>query len=374
MEQDTKLGVQIFAIGFAIRCVAAGITTLTTLNPDSTADAIRFGDSAQAIARGMTEWRPYAIPLESIDIYHLWGSFLAPFWLLPGSSGFYGRLGNAFLGAIAIYNVYLIARYYHSHQAGVITSLPMMVYPSFIAVHSTLLREAMVLSMITTVARLLIVTSKRYSYMHAYAVSGIALYIAYILREDNGIIYIVAITSALIVHAVEAGYISKWSVGIAGLFSPFLFILSLPVVRDGVQFLAQTRELRAKGRAVYLPDVIPQSAVELLAFSWIGAAYFLYAPFPWMVETIPDLLISFEWIINIRYTAVALWGVRELGRKNLSATVGLLVGLCVAAILYGVGTANYGTGMRHRQMFLWIIFMFGGIGIAERVTFTWPLH
>ncbi|MDB2276717.1 hypothetical protein PM022_19780 [Halorubrum ezzemoulense] len=114
--------------------------------------------------------------------------------------------------------------------------------------------------------------------------------------------------------------------------------------------------------------------IELIAFSWIGAAYFLYAPFPWMIETVPDLLVGVEGLLNIAFTITAIWGVRSLSQKNMPATVGLLAGLAVAVVLYGVGTVNYGTGMRHRQMFLWVIFLFGGIGISEHVRLVWPFR
>jgi uncharacterized membrane protein len=91
-----------------------------------------------------------------------------------------------------------------------------------------------------------------------------------------------------------------------------------------------------------------------------------------MIETISDLLISIEGMISIFYTAVAIWGVRSFGEKNVSATVGLLLGFMIAVVLYGAGTANYGTGMRHRQMFLWVVFLFGGIGITEHLRIKWP--
>jgi hypothetical protein len=79
-----------------------------------------------------------------------------------------------------------------------------------------------------------------------------------------------------------------------------------------------------------------------------------------------------EAIISIGFTIAAIWGVRLMGHKNSSATVGLLVGLVVAVTLYGVGTVNYGLGTRQRQMFLWIIFLFGGIGLSNHVKFQWP--
>ena len=386
MKNRVKQAVPVFVIALAVRVVSAAVTTVTTLNPDSTADAVGFGNNAGAIARGILEGDPYLyvngsvglaqflFPFASSDIYSVWGTFLAPFWLLPGPSGFYARLGNAFLGAFAIYNVYLIARHYHSHHAGVVASVPMIFYPSFVAVHSTLLREAIVLFGITTAVRLLILPRRRHSKWPFYALAAGLIHIALLLRTDNVVIYFAAISAAITVHLIKSGSVSKQAVGFGLALSPVVFLLSLPLVRDGIAFLARTRTLRARGRAVYLPEVVPRTIVELVAFSWVGAAYFLYTPFPWMVETIPDLLVGVEGLVNIVFTVAAVCGVRSLDRKHQYAIVGLLVGLAVAIVLYGVGTVNYGTGIRHRQMFIWVIFLFGGIGISEHVRFVWPFH
>ncbi|SNR71293.1 hypothetical protein SAMN06266787_11353 [Halorubrum ezzemoulense] len=386
MNKTTKQGFCLFVTAFSFRLVTTIITTVTTVNPDSTADALEFGDRAEKIAQGILEGNPYLyttgsieisqflLPLASPNIYDLWGSFLAPFWLLPGPSGFYARLGNALFGALAIYNVYVITRYYHSHQAGVIATLPMIFYPSFVAVHSTLLREAIVLFGITTVVRLLIFSRHRHSKWPSYVLAAGLLHFTLLLRGDNFIIYAAAISAVVLVYLIKSGLVTIRTAGFGLALSPAAFALALPSIRDGIEFLAYTRTVRARGRAVYLPEIVPQTIVELVAFSWVGAAYFLYAPFPWMIETIPDLLVGTEGLVNIGFTIAAVWGVRSLVQKYQYAIVGLLVGLAIAIVLYGVGTVNYGTGMRHRQMFIWVIFLFGGIGISEHVRFVWPLH
>jgi 4-amino-4-deoxy-L-arabinose transferase-like glycosyltransferase len=382
MDRKTRQVFPVFVIAFAIRFVVSGLTTVTNLNPASQADANGFENTAALIARGLREGQPYRyvpgsidlpqllFPLVSADIYNLWGTFLAPFWLLPGPSGFYARLGNAFLGTLAIYNVYLIARYYHSHHAGVVATIPLIFYPSVVAVQSTLLREAIVLFSITAAARFLIVPSKQRSWILSYIIAGGALHIALLQRSDNFIIYMTAIAVALMLCAVKSKSFSSRAIGIGVALSPVAFVLSLPFVRDGIEFLARTREVRASGRTVYLSDVIPRTLLEFTAFSWIGAAYFLFTPFPWMIETVPDLLIGIEGLINIVFTIAAVWSIHSLRQKNAPATAGLLVGLAVAVVLYGVGTVNYGTGMRHRQMFMWVLFLFGGIGITEHVRFA----
>jgi hypothetical protein len=229
----------------------------------------------------------------------------------------------------------------------------------------------MILFGITTATRLLMLPSEKQSRLLTYGIPGGLIHVALLLRKPNIVIYVAAMAAALIVNAVRSGYISKRMLRLGVSLSPIAFVLSLPIIRNGIEQLVRIRSFRAHGRAVYLPDVIPRTIAEFIAFSWVGAVYFLYAPLPWMIETIPDLLVSIEGIASIGFTVAAIWGVRSLGRKNASATVGLLAGLAVAVILYGVGTANYGTGMRHRQMFLWIIFLFGGIGVTEHVRFEW---
>jgi len=370
MDIRQKQGLVVFIVALFVRAVAAVITTLTTLNPDSRADAVIFAKVANIIAENLLQGQ-LTTPGDG-SIYNVWGSFLAPFWLLPGPSGFYARLGNAFLAAFAIYNVYIIARTYHSHQAGVLAAIPMIFYPSFVAVHSTVLREAITLFGITTATRLLTVSSQYYSRRLTYSLAGVTLYIAYIMRTDNMIIYATAIVAALGAYAIERGSNPLRLIGIGTGLSLMGLVLALPIVRDGVKHLSRIRDVRAFGRTVYLPGVIPRTIPEFVAFSWIGAAYFLYAPFPWMVETGPDLLISIEGLVSIGFTVGAVWGVRWLGQRDFPVTVGLLAGLTVAVVLYGVGTSNFGTGMRHRQMFLWVIFIFGGIGLSERITFEIP--
>jgi hypothetical protein len=185
---------------------------------------------------------------------------------------------------------------------------------------------------------------------------------------------VITVGAGLLTYAVSAGYLARRTLLAGVAISPLTFVVSLPYMRSGIDFLARIREARASGRTVYLPNVIPETIPESLAFSWVGAAYFLYAPFPWMVETLPDLLVSIEGMISLGFTIASLWGVRSLYHRNAPATVALVVGFAVAVVLYGVGTVNYGTGMRHRQMFLWVVFLFGGIGIAEHFKFEWSLH
>jgi hypothetical protein len=367
-----RYGYLVLLMAFAVRFIAVVLTSLFGINPESEHDAVVFASTADAIAAGVFQGQ-FLLPGPS-SVHNLWGLFLAPYWLLPGPSLFYARVGNAVLGAFAIYNVYIIARYYHSHHAGVFATLPMIFYPSFVAVHSTVLREAIVLFGITTAVRLVIVPSQKRSRVFTYAVAIALLALAYIHRPDNAIIYWVGFGAGITAYAIEANYISKRHLLAPLAVSPLALYFIIPYIRRGVAFLARIRDLRASGRTMYLADVVPQTIPEFLAFSFIGAAYFLYAPFPWMIETAADLLVSFEGLVSLVFTIASIWGIRSLIHRNAPAAVGLLGGFAVAVVLYGVGTVNFGTGMRHRQMFLWVLFLFGGIGLAQQIRIKWPFE
>jgi hypothetical protein len=194
--------------------------------------------------------------------------------------------------------------------------------------------------------------------------------LAYIQRADNAIIYVTAITTGLMVYAFKTDLLSKRVLWFLVGVSPIAVVLSLPLFRDGIAYLAKTRMLRARGRAIYLSNTIPKTVGEFVAFSWVGAVYFLYAPFPWMIGTIPGVLIGIEGLFSIGYTIAALLGIRLVAHRNTPVAAALFIGFAIGAVLYGIGTANYGAAMRHRQMFIWVVFLFGGIALAEKLRIT----
>lgn len=358
-------GTLVFGLALLVRVVAAILTTLFPVNPEADGDAVAFAADAARIASGLARGETPALYLGD----QLWSAMISPFWLLPGPSDLYARLGTALLGAVAVYNVYLLARYHHSQRAGVVAALPVLLYPSFVAVHSTLLREAAVLFGITTAAQLLLVPRPEVDRTRRYGLAFLAIAFATVLRADNAPIYLAAVLAFLGIRLFQQRDVPRpVAYGLVGLAGAGV-ALSLSLADRAIGFLAEVRRERAIGRTAYLQEVVPETVLELVAFSWIGAAYFLFAPFPWMVSTPADLVVGLEGMISLLYAVAAVFGVRALLHRAPAAALALLVGLLLGSVLYGVGTANFGTAMRHRQMFLWIVFVFGAVGVAERVRF-----
>lgn len=342
-------------------------TTVTSLNPDADGDVVTFARIADRFARQLATGTIPAFNLGSTD--DAWAIFIAPFWLLPGPSRLYARLGMAVLGAAIAYNIYAIATAHHSRTAGVVAAAPMVVYPSVLATHSTILRGSVVLFGLTAAAH---VYARRLttSRLRRHVLAGLFFVPAAIQRTDNVPVYAVAFGVGAVVSVVEFGRLRREVYLFGAVLSIPTVAAAYPLVQQVVDRLAYIRRVRASGRTVYFPDVVPQTIWEVTGFSWIGFLYFFYTPFPWMIGRPIDAIVMIEGVINLLFTVAAVSGVRLTWRRAPVTTAALTVGFLVGGALYGLGTANVGTAVRHRQQLLWIVFLFGGIGIAHHVSLS----
>ena len=85
-----------------------------------------------------------------------------------------------------------------------------------------------------------------------------------------------------------------------------------------------------------------------------------------MIGAAPDVVIALQALGNIAFTIAALCGIRYAFQRAPATTVTLAVGFLAAAGLYGIVSANVGTSVRHRQMFFWVVYLFGAIGVVEQ--------
>lgn len=354
----------ILLTAFTVRALGVVFTVLTTKNTYSLYDADVFAREAQKSAIGLVNGD---ILLSSVrHVIEVWSLMLAPFWLLPGPSRIYAQFTMALLGSIAVYNIYIVVRHFHSKQAAAVAALPLLFYPSIVLVHSTILREAVVLFGLTTVARLLLVPPPRLSGAVRYIAIISTLTAVSILRLDNIPVYLLVLAVGLTVKHRDA---LRNGVVKAGVILSVITVTaaSLPFIERVLSKIAEIRRARARGRTEYLGHVFPDTIFESVAFSWIGVAYFLFTPFPWMVRSVPDFLVMFEGLFNLLFVAFAAFGAKRLSKSTFPGTMALIVGIVTGSVLYGLGTANVGTAVRHRPMVLWAIFLLGGIGIAEHI-------
>ncbi|QLH76840.1 hypothetical protein HZS55_05760 [Halosimplex rubrum] len=368
----------VFLVALAVRLAGVAITSLTALNPYAKADAGRFAASAAETAATLAAGGFPVIPTNPNRVVTLWGLFLSPLWLLPGPNRLYGRLFAALLGTVAVYGLFRLGEALHSQEAGLVAALPLVCYPSFVFVHSTVLRESFVLAGLVWATILLGGTEAVPSRLPerlgpAWVPDGsirliagfVTLGLISVVRWENLPLYTVAVGTGFAVgHREEFTRLRLAAVGSVATISGL--IVGRPLVRSALDFLVTKRRRRSEGRTVYLPEFRSDTIPKAVAFAPVGVLYFLFTPFPWMVETVADAVVFPQAIGNLVAAVFAVAGVPFLWRRAERTTGALVAAFLLGTMLYGLVNANVGTNVRQRQMFLWVLFLFAGVGIAAR--------
>jgi hypothetical protein len=106
----------------------------------------------------------------------------------------------------------------------------------------------------------------------------------------------------------------------------------------------------ARGRAAYLEDLHATSTTDMIWQTPIRVTFFLFAPFPWMLESAAD---AFGVVDSLLFVILIGWAVRN--RKAVTEVPLRLLTLGVfgaMAVVFAIGVSNYGTAVRHRGKML----------------------
>lgn len=368
-----RLGFTVFIVAALVRFAGVAITTATNLNPDEGADTNQFAASAEAYASGTQSFQFF---IESIgSTTATWGFFLSPFWLFPGPSQVYARLAIALVGAYAIYNIYLLIEHYFTTQAGIFAVTPLIFLPSFVALHSVILRDAVILCGLVLAIRMISVPN-RFSTRRRYLLATVAIVIASVLRLENLPIYAVMALVGYLTWRVPQKYHfpALSATGVIGLIVypylervfQYIGILGDRSLAEFLIFMRNAR-IREDGRTQYLVDLPVETLSDILLYAPLGAFYFLFAPLPWMAEIAIDYITAGESLLTMVFALFAIIGFSRLAKRNYPIAIALAVGFLLFVFFYGVISTNVGTSVRQRQPFSWLLFALGGAGIARHI-------
>lgn len=100
-----------------------------------------------------------------------------------------------------------------------------------------------------------------------------------------------------------------------------------------------------------------------LRFLPVGLTYFLFAPFPWAIDsvlqlfTLPEVLL---WYALVPFTALGLWRAPKLGGVRIYVALAVLA---VVVVSYALVEGNVGTAYRHRAQVMPLFFIFTAAGL-----------
>jgi hypothetical protein len=279
------------------------------------------------------------------------------------------QLFNCVLGALTILIVFDLARRMTGNVAIALRSAMLVAYfPSLILWSALNIRDAWIIMLIALICRQALVLQEKVSLtslgLLAGAIWGLIQFRDYVL---------LAVTVPMVVSFLVRGRSHVGRKVFLGMVGSILVIYADQAAGTGrrvrlldLEELQSIRQWNAYGAASQFEQADISTPEKALVFLPKGLAYFLLAPFPWMlgstrqILTLPEMLLFYFLIPSI------LRGIRHLLRHYMGDA--LMVILVTAGLTFGyaLGEGNAGTAYRHRAQLLAFYLMFAAVGIEVR--------
>lgn len=342
----------VLLVAFLIRTVLALIHAFIFPLPDSQEDAVRFERIGWEWAEG--GWKSV---LESFTTgAYLYSWIIAVLYTLTDRSPLMIQGVNVVLGTLNVYWIWLIALYVSSKNRIVATRAAWIaaLWPTLNLYSALTMREAFItfFTLFGVYQFLLWWDRDRLRYFFRAAASLI-LSMAF---HTGMFLLLAALVLMVVIRWFSSLFRNKGLTFLRGavalcflvVLSIFIVVTSFGLEKFGLisEGLDKHQEIAARDRAAYLENVVVQSPIDLLWVTPIRIIYFLYAPFPWMVSQLIDVIGLVDGFLYLWLSYLILSGGKRIFENKKLMLIIFLLGLIVAA--FALGTSNYGAAIRHR--------------------------
>jgi hypothetical protein len=303
-----------------------------------------------------------------------WGMyyFVAGVYYVVGRNPFAAQLLCATLGAVscvAMYKMCLLVE--TGRRTARITSLIIAFSPSMVLWSSQLLKDPLIVLALCFCAVYALKLQDRVNASNL-ALLFLSMFCLYSLRHYAAYIMFIAIAGSMIIRPKQADPIRVLQGSLLVFVLGFAFVyyfgaadvvqseLDLQRIQAGRVWSAKTATSGFGG------DVDITDARAAITFLPVGLIYVLFAPFPWMMTNLRQLITLPEMIFWWALAPVMFKGFYFAVKKHFRkyATICLFtVGLLVAYALY---QSNVGTAYRHRAQIYVFFVIFIGLGLELR--------
>ena len=133
------------------------------------------------------------------------------------------------------------------------------------------------------------------------------------------------------------------------------------VTQNADSFLDKTNA-ETGGGSTYLAALEINNPIEFIMYAPIKGFYLLYSPMPWLIRGGLDIL---TFVFDTCLWGYATYNILRNFRKIDTKYKMLFLAIFVAGMVYGMGTHNTGTAMRHRNKFMSLM-LISYIGVKDK--------
>lgn len=359
---------------FLFRALLAVIHAYLTPLPDSLGDALNFERKgwvwSLAGLRG--------IPGNFTAGAYLYSWIISVLYVLTAPSPLMIQALNVLLGTLIVLNGYRLAGLLWGARSAVAAAWLVALFPTAALYSALTLREvAMVypltLGMVHLVAWIRTAAPRDLVLAGAACCAGALFHPAAVVAVG-----VVALAAAIRWLAALASRRRQAAGATAAMLIAILVLAAVltsgwgvrtKMSREGLTlpWLAKIQVQAARDRTAYLPKVIVGRPADLLWQGPLRAAFFLFAPFPWMVTELQDLLGLFDASLYLALVVAMVLAWRRL-KADAAAVLVLLVFTGLVGV-FALSTSNYGTAIRHRAKLAPLAV---SLAVAAAPALRWP--
>jgi dolichyl-phosphate-mannose-protein mannosyltransferase len=375
-KTDRTFLLRVFALAISLRWTLAFFIDWKHLQPFFGPDAQTFDNVAWAISDVWKGLIPYDSPFMTAYTNHTrpgWGMFyyVASIYYVVGRDQLLIQLINCAMGAASCITVYKIAQLlYPEVRVARTAAFLTAVSPSMILWSSQMMKDGPIVLTLSLCALYTLKLQAKFGVKNLLLLL-FSLFCLFSLRNYAFYIMFAAVALALILAGKRFTPMRfiQGGVLVVVIGGALAYLGAGEVTKDtfNLKKIQAGREWSAKvansgfGGDVDITD--PQAA---LGFLPVGLVYVLFAPFPWMMTNVRQLITLPEmimWWLLVPMVVKGFWYAVKHRLKESFAIVIFTVGLTLVYALY---QSNVGTAYRHRAQLYVFFFIFISIGLDLR--------
>lgn len=371
----------IILVALILRVILAIIQAYTSINlPGAGVDSVTFEKHGWQNAQA---WL-YGSELGRTTKAYYFSSWIGLLYIFFGREPFIPQLFNIYFSLFAIYYVYHVCYLScDSKRVARLGALIFMLVPSLNAFASILLRETMIILLVIVAYYYFLLWLKEERLIY-FGVTFLAMTLAGAL---HGVVFFL-MGVYLFFFAFYKPREQRFRLTVVQILAAAFFVVLASVLLGTVinhqlpatladivtpDHIRGVLERKPVGRTTIMPGILPYSYLDLLWQTPLRVVHFLFAPFPWALETKRDIYGIFDVILYIGLIYYAFSGGKKLYHSSKAIVISIILLLASMLIMFAWGTANYGTAWRHRQKLAPFIIVTAAAGISYSKRWNWLL-
>jgi len=312
--------------------------------------------------------------MENLNSVTTYGGFLGGIFYFLGNTSIIARLSNAFFGGLIILAIYrLSVNIGVSKNRAIIASAIIAFTPSYI-IYSSLIMRDMIIWLILIIVVIQWVKTINYSNYISFIIGLIAALILFPFRKQY--IIILAVFAMYILVVVWFRKDLKYSdVKITAI--KYLFIIGIIAVTIIISYKLLLMEIsrwgddeimeyfisqvnwRTQGGSVYLTTLEYTSLFNVVLYMPLKFIHFTFGPFLWTSSSPLVLLSALESLIGTYFFISLVLNYKYVSNMKMKKSVlNFIILFSITGLLSSaIFDSNYGTAMRHRMVFMPLIFV-----------------